>query len=66
MHQALQKQIRFENHVSAALAESGEIRYTLVLRTVNFNQDLEFFFRWMEDADLQANWGLKENSYRLT
>jgi hypothetical protein len=65
MHQALQKLKRYEKHPPVAVARFGEKGYTLSLRTVDLQLDLALFFRWMEDPDLQVNWGLKENSQRL-
>jgi hypothetical protein len=65
MHQALQKLQGFKNHPPLAVQRTGENDHSLILRPVNLNQDLEFFFIWMEDPDLQVNWGLRENSQRL-
>lgn len=65
MHQALHKLIGVVNAPPVAWGQFGEKGYTLSLRTVDINQDLDLFFTWMEDPDLQVNWGLQENSQRL-
>jgi hypothetical protein len=65
MHQALQMLKTFEKHPPIAVEQFGDNGYTLSLRTVNLQQDLALFFRWMEDPDLQVNWGLRENCQRL-
>ena len=65
MHQALQKLKSHEKHPPVAVEQYGDKGYTLSLRTVDLQQDLALFFKWMEDPDLQVNWGLKENCQRL-
>ncbi|GEM_PF-567154 len=65
MHQALQKLKGYGNHPPLAVYRSVENGHSLSLRPVNLNQDLDFFFIWMEDPDLQFNWELRENSPRL-
>src|SRR5450432_4684251 len=65
MHQALQKLIGFKKHSPIAQTHLDEKGLSLRLRTVDINDDLDFFYIWMEDPDLQVNWGLRENSQRL-
>jgi hypothetical protein len=59
MHQALQKLKSYEKHLPVAVERFGEKGHILSLRTVDLQVDLALFFRWMEDPDLQVNWGLK-------
>jgi hypothetical protein len=65
MHQALQKLIGFKKHSPIAQTHLDEKGLSLRLRTVDINDDLDFFYIWMEDPDLHVNWGFRENSQRL-
>jgi hypothetical protein len=65
MHQALQKLKVFAKHPPLAVYPTGENGQFLRLRPVDIHQDLAVFYRWMENPDLQVNWGLRENSQRL-
>jgi hypothetical protein len=65
MHQALQKLKGFEKNPPFALKHFGGNGDSLSLRPVDLNLDLDLFYSWMGDPDLQVNWGLRENSQRL-
>jgi hypothetical protein len=65
MHQALQKLKGFEKNPPFVVKQFIENGHSLSLRPVDLNQDIDLFYSWMGDPDLQVNWGLQENSQRL-